>query len=215
MTDPRIDPASPVMRDPKYRTFARMSSGQWYIPGGEELQEIHTRARVALKEINALGNLDFFRSEELLAGILAEGSAVPEWWSPVTIEYGANVRFGEGCFVNSGMTILDSAPVTVGARTLFGPDCELITVGHPVHDLQMRRAGWEIARPITIGDDCWFGSRVSVMPGVTVGDRCVVAAGTVITRDIPDDSLVMGVPGKVVRTLNRDLSLRERDDIDV
>lgn len=192
-----------------------MSSGKWYIPGGDELEAIHTRARTVLREINTLGNLDVPRTTELLAGILAEGSHVPEWWSPMTVEYGANTSFGEKCFINTGMTIIDCAPVTVGARTLFGPNCELITVGHPVQDLEMRRSGWEIAEPITIGDDCWFGSRVSVLPGVSIGDRCVIAAGTVVTRDIPADSLVMGVPGRVVRTLNDASSPLERDDIEL
>lgn len=203
------------MSDPKYSTFDRMSSGQWYLPGSEELEAIHAHARERLREFNALGNLDLARAEALLGEVLAAGSAVPEWWAPTQVEYGRNTTFGEGCFVNVNMVILDCAPVTVGARTLFGPNCELITVGHPVNDLQMRRDGWEQAKPITIGADCWFGSRVSVMPGVSVGDRCVVGAGTVITKDIPDDSLVMGVPGRVVRTLNQEGDALEREELDV
>lgn len=204
-----------MVGDPQYRTFERMSSGKWYIPGGPELKALHARTRTALQEINALGNLDMPRAEELLGKILAEGSQIPEWFSPISIEYGANVSFGEDCFVNFGMTILDSAPVTVGDRTMFGPNCELITVGHPVQDLEMRRAGWERGQPITIGDDCWFGSRVSVMPGVSVGDRCVIASGALLTKDVPDDSLVMGTPGKVVKTLNDGSSPLERDELDV
>lgn len=215
MTDPRFDPTSPERWDPRFRTFERMSSGKWYTPGSDELEAMHARVREVLREVNALGNVDIPRAGEMLRGILAEGSHVPEWWAPMSVEYCANLSFGEKCFINTGMTIIDCAPVTVGARTLFGPNCELITVGHPVQDLEMRRAGWEIAVPITIGESCWFGSRVSVMPGVTIGDRCVIAAGTVVTRDIPDDSLVMGVPGRVVRTLNDGTSPLERDDIEL
>lgn len=103
--------------------------------------------------------------------------------------------------MNFNCVILDIAEVTVGARTLFGPGCQLITVGHPVQDHQMRAEGWERAQPISIGDDCWFGAGAMVMPGVTVGDRCVVAAGSVVTRDVPSDSLVAGVPAEVKRRL--------------
>ncbi|WP_246049222.1 sugar O-acetyltransferase [Corynebacterium tapiri] len=198
--------------DPKYYTFERMTSGQWYLPGGPEQEAQHDHVRPLLKQVNELANTDLPRAWELLGQVLAEGSEVPEWWSPVWIEYGCNTRFGPGCFVNAGMTILDSAPVTVGARSLFGPNCELITVGHPVNDVEMRMVGWELAKPITIGDDCWFGSSVHVMPGVTIGDRCVIAAGTVVTKDVPDDSLVAGVPGRILRSLV-DAPL-ERNDID-
>lgn len=215
MTDPRVDPQSEFMQDPRFRTFERMSSGQWYLPLGEEMRATHTATRERLREINAAGNLDPARARALLGEILADGSHVPGWWAPMHVEYGRNTSFGPDCFINTGMSILDSAPVTVGARTLFGPNCSLITVGHPVNDLQMRRAGWEIARPITIGEDCWFGSNVSVLPGVTIGDRCVLAAGTLVTKDIPADSLVMGSPGKVVRKLNDPDLPQERDELDV
>lgn len=204
------------MRQPRFSTFARMTSGKWYLPGGPELAESHTATRERLREIHALGNLDLERTGELLGEVLGAGSAVPEWWSPLHIEYGRNTTFGPGCFVNVGMTILDSAPVTVGARTLFGPNCSLVTVSHPVHDVEMRRAGWERAQPITIGEDCWFGAGVTVLPGVEIGDRCVLASGALITKDVPADSLVMGAPGKVVRDLADPLDEElEREQLDV
>lgn len=83
---------------------------------------------------------------------------------------------------------------------LFGPGCQLITVEHPVNDHAERAEGWERARPIRIGEDCWFGAGVLVLPGVTVGDRVVVAAGSVVTRDIPSDSLAAGAPAEVKRS---------------
>ncbi|WP_291314433.1 sugar O-acetyltransferase [Corynebacterium sp. UBA2622] len=195
------------MTDPSYQTFERMTSGRWYIPGpGQDVQR--EQCWEVLNRINKLAVLD---SDELLS-ILAPGSYAPEVFGPLFIEYGVNTSFGPGCFVNTGTTILDTAPVSIGANTLIGPNCQLITVGHPVNDVQMRRDLWEKGTPITIGDDCWFGAGVHVMPGVTIGDRCVVAAGAVVTKDIPDDSLVMGVPGRVVRTLGGGAS--ERGEID-
>jgi len=195
------------MPDPSYRTFDRMISGKWYIPG-PEMDAQHERCWEVLNRINRAGEID----PEGLRSILAPGSHAPETFGPVFIEYGVNTTFGPDCFVNTGTTILDCAPVTIGAGTLIGPACQLITVGHPVNDARMRRDLWEKATPITIGDDCWLGAGVLVMPGVTVGDRCVLAAGTVVTKDIPDDSLVMGVPGRVVRSLADAPS--ERPEID-
>ena len=84
--------------------------------------------------------------------------------------------------------------------TLFGPGCQLITVEHPL-DPDDRAAGWERAKPITIGENCWFGAGAMVMPGVHIGDRCVVAAGAVVTRDLPDDSLAAGVPAVVKQNI--------------
>ena len=97
--------------------------------------------------------------------------------------------------------ILDVAEVTVGERSLFGPGCQLITVEHPVNDADARAAGWERGRPITIGDNCWFGAGAMVMPGVTIGDNCVIAAGAVVAKDVPDNMLVGGVPAKPIRSL--------------
>ena len=177
-----------------------MRSGRWYLPGGEESNAQHARTFALTREFNALGNTDPARAQKLLAEIFP-GGATPEVWAPLHLEFGVNTTFGEGCFLNFNCTILDIAKVTIGARTLFGPGCQLITVGHPVDDAEMRAAGWEQAKPIVIGDDCWFGAGAMVMPGVRIGNRCVIASGAVVTRDVPDDSLVAGVPGEVKRSL--------------
>lgn len=94
-------------------------------------------------------------------------SATPEIWAPLHLEYGVNTTFGDGCFMNFNYVILDIAAITIGANTLFGPACQLITVEHPVNDAQQRAEGWERGRPITIGDNC------------------VIAAGAVITKTSP------------------------------
>lgn len=176
----------------------RMRSGRWYLPGGAVPARQHARTFALTREFNALGNTDPARARELLAELFP-GGAVPEIWAPLHLEFGVNTRFGEGCFMNFNCVILDIAEVTIGARTLFGPGCQLITVGHPVEDAAKRAEGWERALPITIGEDCWFGAGAMVMPGVTIGDRVVVAAGAVVTRDVPSDCLVAGVPAEVKR----------------
>lgn len=198
---------------PSTHDMDRMRSGRWYIPGGPELNARHDATRATMRTFNKLANTDMARGEKLLTEVLHPDSAIPEVFAPLHIEYGENTRLGKGCFFNFNCVILDIAEVTVGERTLFGPGCQLITVEHPVNDVEMRVAGWERGRPITIGDDCWFGAGVLVMPGVTIGDRCVIGSGAVVTKDIPDDSLVMGVPGKVVRTFSPEDRL-EREDLE-
>ena len=98
---------------------------------------------------------------------------------------------------------------------MIGPNCSLITVGHPVNDHEMRAEGWEIAKPISVGRNTWFGANVTVLPGVTIGEDCVVGANTLVTTDIPDRSLVLGQPGRVVRTLEDNEDRWERQDLDV
>lgn len=178
----------------------RMRSGQWYLPGGSEVDHAHARCFALTREFNQLGNTDPARAGELLRQLFPHGD-VPDIWGPLHVEFGLNTRFGPGCFMNFNCVILDIAEVTIGARTLFGPGCQLITVGHPVDDHRQRAAGWERAQPITIGEDCWFGAGAMVMPGVSIGDRVVVAAGAVVTRDVPSDCLVAGAPAEVKRSL--------------
>lgn len=168
----------------------------WYKP--ETLPD-HQPGWVLLREFNALHNTDPQRARELLAEIFPS-SEVPEIWAPLHLEYGTNTHFGPGCFMNFNCTILDIADVTIGAGTLFGPGCQLITVEHPL-DPDDRAAGWERAKPIVIGENCWFGAGAMVMPGVHIGDRCVIAAGAVVTKDLPDDSLAAGVPAVVKRNI--------------
>lgn len=174
-----------------------MRSGRWYLPG-EEAGARHKVVRRLIQEFNGLANTDQARSQELLRELFPHGD-VPDIWAPLHLEFGINTTFGPGCYLNFNCTILDIAEIHVGAGTLFGPGCQLITVEHPVSDHRKRAEGWERARPITIGKDCWFGAGAMVMPGVTIGDRCVVAAGSVVTRDVPDGTLVAGVPAEVKR----------------
>ncbi|WKK60656.1 sugar O-acetyltransferase [Corynebacterium sp. P3-F1] len=182
-------------------TLDDLRASRWYTPGSEDIDAAHQAAWKRIREFNALGNTDQSRAQDFLSEIFAPGSAVPGVFAPLHVEYGVNTSFGEHCFLNYNCVILDVAEVKVGEHTLFGPGCQLITVEHPVDDAEARAAGWERGRPISIGDNCWFGAGAMVMPGVTIGDRCVIAAGAVVTKDVPDDSLVGGVPAKLIRSL--------------
>ena len=95
---------------------------------------------------------------------------------------------------------MDCAPITFGAHSFVGPQFKAYTVQHPL-DAEERNAWYERALPITVGDNCWFGGNVTVLPGVTIGDNCVIGANSLVTKDIPDNSLVVGSPAKVVRQI--------------
>ncbi|MBR2048523.1 MAG: sugar O-acetyltransferase [Oscillospiraceae bacterium] len=122
--------------------------------------------------------------------------------SPVYFDYGPLTRFGTGVFVNHGCYFMDGGGITIGDNTFIGPFCGFYTAAHPL-DYDRRNQGLEWAKPICVGKNCWFGANVSVMPGVTIGDGCVIAAGSVVTADIPENSLAAGVPAVVKKRIEQ------------
>jgi len=112
---------------------------------------------------------------------------------------------GERVFFNFDCTVLDVAPVTIGSRTMFGPNVQIYTATHPMNAKE-RASGKEFAKPITIGEDVWVGGSVVICPGVTIGDRSVIGAGSVVTKSIPPDVVAAGNPCRVVRAIEREES---------
>lgn len=120
--------------------------------------------------------------------------------APFWCDYGYNIEIGENFYANHNLVILDGAKVIFGDNVFIAPDCGFYTAGHPL-DVERRNQGLEYAYPITVGNNVWFGGGVKVMPGVTIGNNVVIAAGSVVTRDIPDNVLAGGVPCKVIRAI--------------
>lgn len=110
------------------------------------------------------------------------------------------MRIGERVFFNFNCVALDVAPVIIGSRTKFGPNVQVYTATHPLNHIK-RSSGREYAKPITIGEDVWIGGSAVICPGVTIGDRAVIGAGSVVTKDIPADVFAAGNPCRVIRTL--------------
>lgn len=117
-----------------------------------------------------------------------------------TCDYGKNIFVGRNFLANYNVTILDIAPVHIGDYVMIGPNTLISTVNHPL-DAEGRRKHLGIAKPVTIGNDVWIGGNVTILPGVTIGNNVVIGAGAVVSRDIPDNTLAVGVPAKPVRTL--------------
>ena len=136
--------------------------------------------------------------EELIPGIPQSTTICP----PFHCDHGTGIVLGENVFMNYDCIMLDGGYIRIGKHTLIGPHCQFYTPQHPM-DYVERREEKETAYPITIGEDCWLGGNVVVCPGVTIGNRCIIAAGSVVTKDIPDDSLAAGVPAVVKRSLKK------------
>lgn len=153
------------------------------------------------RDYNELRPKDIEARERMLHNILGRisGSILIE--QPFYCDYGYNICVGENFYANFNMVILDEAPVTFGNNVFIAPNCGFYTAGHPL-DPAERRKGLEYARPISIGNDVWVGAGVSVLPGVTIGDNCVIGAGSVVTKDIPSNSVAAGNPCKVIKTID-------------
>jgi maltose O-acetyltransferase len=113
------------------------------------------------------------------------------------------ITLGDKVFFNFNCVLLDVMPITIGSRTLLGPNVQIYTAMHPMNH-QERATGLEFAKPISIGEDVWLGGSVVVCPGVTIGDRSVIGAGSVVTKDIPADVFAAGNPCRVIRSLKQD-----------
>lgn len=177
-----------------------MIAGKRYRPDDPELTAYRTSTRLLLKALNAA------RADEpvVLAGILQQ--LIPNAGPVLTIEppffcdYGYNIFTGERVFFNFNCIVLDVAPVRIGSRTMFGPNVQIYTATHPI-DAVERASGVEFAKPITIGEDVWVGGSAVICPGVTIGDRSIIGAGSVVTKDIPADVIAAGNPCKVIRAV--------------
>ena len=136
--------------------------------------------------------------EATARSILAEAGPGLDIQPGFRCDWSKNIHVGDNFTANYNVTILDIAPITIGDGCMVGPGVTISTVTHPI-DATRCRDRIAQAKPVTIGNDVWLGANILVMPGVTIGDNVVVSAGTVVTRDIPSDSLTMGVPARVAR----------------
>ncbi|KAI9739911.1 MAG: hypothetical protein M1818_004967 [Claussenomyces sp. TS43310] len=121
---------------------------------------------------------------------------------PIKVDYGTNLRLGKGVNTNCNCTFLDTCLITIGARTLIGPNCSFFSATHPLDPFQRNGIqGPELGASITVGEDCWFGGNATVCPGVTIGRGVTVGAGSVVTKDVPAFHLVAGNPARIIRKI--------------
>ncbi len=179
----------------------RMLAGEPYLADDPELVADHLRALRLMERVNTSSVDDPDGRRAALAELLGELGEETGIRPPFYCDYGYNIRIGPRSFVNYHAVFLDVAPITLGADVQVGPNVQLLTPTHPVEP-EARRAKWEAAKPITIGDNVWLGGGAIVLAGVSIGENTVVGAGAVVTRDLPANVVAVGNPARPVREIN-------------
>lgn len=180
----------------------KQHSGLLYLPGDETLQREQLQCLDKLFEFNQVRPSDLERKTALLKEMFAELGENCYIETPFHTNWGGrHVHFGKNIYANFNLALVDDTHIYVGDYTQFGPNVVLATAGHPVNP-DLRERAYQYNAPIRIGRNCWLGANVVVVPGVTIGDNVVVGAGSVVTRDLPDNVVAVGNPCKILREVN-------------
>lgn len=177
----------------------KMLAGELYNPLDPELVAARDRARDLCQDLNATREGQQEERRRILRELF--GTSGEDVWlqPPFFCDYGSNISLGKKCFFNFNCIVLDVCQVTIGNHVLFGPAVQIYTATHPLNAELRRRQ--EYAKPITIGSDVWVGGGAIICPGVTIGSRSVIGAGSVVTRDIPEGVFAAGNPCRVIREI--------------
>jgi maltose O-acetyltransferase len=178
----------------------KMLAGELYDALDKQLSDERLKARLLIKELNDTREDQAEERNRILKELIPAAGADLWLQPPFYCDYGSNIKIGDRVFFNFNCVVLDVAPVTIGSRTLFGPNVQIYTATHPLNHTE-RASGLEYAKPISIGEDVWVGGSAVICPGVSIGDRSVIGAGSVVTKDIPADVFAAGNPCKVIRSL--------------
>ena len=178
---------------------ARMLAGEPYDPFDPELAAARARARDLCQDLNATREHEQDTRRRILVDLFGSGGDTVWMQPPFFCDYGENIHLGERVFFNFQCVVLDVCEVHIGDFTLFGPAVQIYTATHPM-DAALRRTQ-ESGRPIHVGADVWVGGGAILCPGVTIGPRTVIGAGSVVTKDIPADVFAAGNPCRVIRPI--------------
>jgi maltose O-acetyltransferase len=178
----------------------RMLSGDLYVAEDPELARDYQRAMALMERFNASPASDPGMRQRLLDDLLGSFGEESDIRPPLYVDYGYQLHVGARTFANFGFTALDVAEIRIGDDVQIGPNVQLLTPTHPP-DAELRRAKWEAAKPITIEDNVWIGGGAIVLPSVIVGENSIVGAGAVVTKDVPPNTVAVGNPARVIRSL--------------
>lgn len=174
----------------------KMLSGELYNANDEMLERERITAKELCSEYNKQKPSNIETKTKILEKLLGkkgENVCVEQnFWC----DYGYNIFIGDNLYINHNCVILDCAKVEFGDNCMIAPNCSFYTVGHPI-DIEQRNEGLEYAKPIKVGNNVWIGGNVTVLPGVTIGDNVTIGAGSVITKDVPSNTVAYGNPCKV------------------
>ena len=180
----------------------KQHSGMLYLPGDESLQREQLQCLDRLHAFNQLRPSQLEEKTAMLREMFAEIGEDCYIETPFHANFGGkHVHFGKNIYANFNLTLVDDTHIYVGDYTQFGPNVVLATAGHPICP-ELREQLYQYNAPIRVGRNCWLGANVVVVPGVTIGDNVVVGAGSVVTRDLPDNVLAVGNPCGLRGVLN-------------
>lgn len=177
----------------------KMLRGELYNPLDSELVSARERARDLCQALNATREAEQELRRRILSELFGKGGETVIMQPPFYCDYGSNIELGERVFFNFNCVVLDVCPVRIGDFTLFGPAVQIFTPMHP-YNASLRREQ-EFGKPVEIGSDVWVGGGALILPGVRIGSRTIIGAGSVVTRDIPDGVLAAGNPCRVIREI--------------
>ncbi len=179
----------------------RMELGLWYDANYDrELLALRENADELCFQLNQTSPKNASLKEDILARLIPDMGKDVVILPPLYTDYGVKCRIGDGTFINHNAYLMDGGGITIGSHCFIGPNCGMYTATHPLTH-EERNLGFELAKPITLGDNVWLGGDVTILPGVTIGDGSVIGAGSVVTSDIPAGVIAVGNPCRVLRPI--------------
>lgn len=186
-----------------------MLAGELYDGRDPQLVAERSQARRLIPAFNDAGEDHLDERKRALKALIPDSGADVWIEPPFRCDYGSHITLGDRVYFNFDCVILDVSRVRIGAGTLFGPSVHVYAATHPM-EASVRRTFLEAGKEVTIGEDCWIGGGAIICPGVTIGDRTVIGAGSVVTRDIPSDVFAAGNPCRVIREISDTGDISER-----
>jgi len=191
----------------------KLHSGDLYLPNDVAIEKQQFQYLDQLYDYNQTRPTEMTKRQVLLAKMFAEIGPGCYIEPPFHSNFGGHhVHFGRGIYANFNLTLVDDTHIYVGDHTMFGPNVTVATAGHPILP-ELRAQGYQYNAPVHIGENCWFGAGAIVLPGITIGNNVVVGAGSIVTKDLPDNVVAVGNPCHILREVNehdREFYFKER-----